>query len=180
MYRPLLVLLLVLLAPASQAAEDLWLLVDTAVQRLTVFRGHERVTSFDNISIGRNGTSWTRLRGDETTPLGEFHIMRINRDSRFNIFLELDFPTPHHADLALQAGLIDFKAYEQVRDQVAATGRPPQTTALGGNIGLHGLGEADPDIHARFNWTEGCIALTNAQIERLATMVGVGTRVFIR
>jgi hypothetical protein len=62
-----------------------------------------------------------------------------------------------------------------------AKGRlPPQNTALGGRIGLHGLGRGDPKVHQQFNWTNGCIALTNEQIDQLLTWVGKGTRVSIR
>ena len=56
---------------------------------------------------------------------------------------------------------------------------PPQNTALGGYIGIHGLGNRDPAIHKKMNWTDGCIALTDEQIEQLAQWIDVGTRVVI-
>jgi L,D-peptidoglycan transpeptidase YkuD (ErfK/YbiS/YcfS/YnhG family) len=59
-------------------------------------------------------------------------------------------------------------------------GQPPQNTILGGAIGIHGIGNGDPEIHKRFHWTEGCVAVTNEQIERLAELVDIGTRVVIR
>ena len=57
---------------------------------------------------------------------------------------------------------------------------PPQQTALGGHIGIHGIGAGDPRIHEDFNWTSGCIALTNAQIDDLAGWVRLGMRVVVR
>jgi L,D-peptidoglycan transpeptidase YkuD (ErfK/YbiS/YcfS/YnhG family) len=51
---------------------------------------------------------------------------------------------------------------------------------LGGAIGIHGIGGGSPDVHRRFHWTEGCVAVSNEQIERLAELVGIGTRVVIR
>jgi L,D-peptidoglycan transpeptidase YkuD (ErfK/YbiS/YcfS/YnhG family) len=38
----------------------------------------------------------------------------------------------------------------------------------------------DEKIHGRFNWTEGCIAVTNEQIDELAQWVGIGTLVSVR
>ena len=57
---------------------------------------------------------------------------------------------------------------------------PPQNTPLGGHIGIHGVGAGDPRIHTNFNWTNGCVALTNEQVTRLAALIKVGTRVEIR
>jgi lipoprotein-anchoring transpeptidase ErfK/SrfK len=57
---------------------------------------------------------------------------------------------------------------------------PPQNTPLGGQIGIHGLGAADRDIHQIFDWTSGCIAMTNEEIDRLAKWVRKGTLVVIR
>ncbi len=57
---------------------------------------------------------------------------------------------------------------------------PPQETPLGGYIGIHGIGRGDPAIHQKFNWTQGCIALTNRQIDDLSKWVHVGMRVVIR
>ena len=57
---------------------------------------------------------------------------------------------------------------------------PPQVTPLGGYLGIHGVGEGDPGIHADFNWTHGCIALTNQQIDDLAGWIRIGMRVVVR
>lgn len=46
---------------------------------------------------------------------------------------------------------------------------------IGGQIGIHGLGAGDKEIHKVFNWTHGCIALTNEQIDQLTRWVGKGT-----
>src|SRR5699024_10191320 len=119
------------------------------------------------------------LEGDATTPLGEFKILHVNRKSRFHIFLGLNYPTPAHIDHARKKGVIDAITHEAYMDS-ASLRTPPQDTPLGGYIGIHGIGEGDPDIHDRFDWTQGCIALTNEQIEELSQLVGPGSRVFIR
>lgn len=167
-------------ATAGRAEGEIWLLVDTVAQRLDVYRDNTALVRFRNIAIGSGGTAWVRREGDHTTPLGEFRINRINRDSRFHIFLGLDYPNQGHVERAFEAGFIDSDTYGELLASRAVTGNPLQTTALGGNIGIHGIGQGDPEIHAQYNWTRGCIALTNEQIEQLARLIGIGTRVLIR
>jgi L,D-peptidoglycan transpeptidase YkuD (ErfK/YbiS/YcfS/YnhG family) len=51
---------------------------------------------------------------------------------------------------------------------------------LGGQIGIHGLGSGDIKVHEVFDWTHGCIALTNSQIDHLSQLVDTGTVVKIK
>lgn len=175
-------LLLALAVRPAGAEEPLetWILIDTEAYRLDVYRGYTPIKRFRNIALGSGGAAPLHMEGDATTPLGEFRIVRINRDSRFHIFLGLDYPTRVHMERAWQLGLVDARTHEAFVSRHHPGGVPPQNTPLGGNIGIHGIGSGDPLIHHRFNWTRGCIALTNEQIEQLARMVGIGTRVFIR
>ncbi|MEC9482630.1 MAG: L,D-transpeptidase, partial [Halomonas sp.] len=114
------------------------------------------------------------------TPTGEFRINWINEESRFHIFLGLDYPTLDHAQEALAAGILSRPEFYDYLTHYRRHGSPHQDTVLGGNIGIHGLGDADPQIHRRFHWTEGCVAVTNEQIEKLAKLVRLGTKVIIR
>ncbi|MCP5245074.1 MAG: L,D-transpeptidase, partial [Burkholderiales bacterium] len=47
-------------------------------------------------------------------------------------------------------------------------------------IGIHGIGRGDPEIHDQFHWTNGCIALTNEQIDQLGKWLKPGVMVKIR
>ena len=68
--------------------------------------------------------------------------------------------------------------YERVRTAWSNGRTPPQDTPLGGQIGIHGVGAGDPRIHsAGINWTSGCVALDNHQIDALRPMVKKGMRV---
>ena len=80
----------------------------------------------------------------------------------------------------MRAGVIDRVRYWDIYDRMVVSGGPPQDTVLGGHIGIHGIGEGNPEIHRRFDWTQGCIALTNEEIEQLANLVGIGAKVVIR
>lgn len=165
---------------ADATSQDVWLLVDDKTATLHVFRGEEEIERFSPISLGRGGATRLRFSGDKATPTGEFRVNWINFDSRFHIFLGLDYPTLDHAREAREAGILSDEQFYDYLTYYRQHGAPPQDTVLGGNIGIHGLGEADPEIHQRFHWTDGCVAVTNEQIERLADLVRLGTKVIIR
>jgi murein L,D-transpeptidase YafK len=160
--------------------DELWVLVDDGEASLTIFRGNRLVERFAPISLGRGGAKAQRRQGDMSTPLGEFRVNRFNRESDWHIFVGIDYPTPTHARMALDSGVYSQQDYDDYFDYYRSNGYPPQQTVLGGFIGIHGLGKGDPDIHSRFHWTQGCVAVTDSQIERLSEFIGIGTRVVIR
>ena len=159
---------------------DTWILIDTGKVSLSVLQGNIVKQTYKNISIGRGGTSSERERHDGKTPLGEFHIVRITSDTPFHRFFALDYPNLERAERARQAGTISQTQYAAIRQAIQTKQVPPQETSLGGYIGIHGIGEGNVAIHEDFNWTNGCIALTNAQIDDLSNWVRIGTKVVIR
>ncbi|BAU57555.1 uncharacterized protein conserved in bacteria [Halorhodospira halochloris] len=186
----LLLLVLSLYSPATLALEDgipfdpetneRWVLVDTSDYVLTVYTGKRPKAQFHNLAIAQNGTAKTRRRGDKTTPLGKFRIDYITNRSRYHLFISIDYPTEEAASLALEDGTISAQEYQTYREQRRKKGKSPQGTSLGGLIGIHGVGGGNVHLHRIANWTDGCVALENDQIEALSKMVEVGTRVYIR
>ena len=177
-----LVFLAALVAGGTAGGEEdgLWLRIDTQAKTLSVMQGDEVLQVYQNISLGRAGTTTAKLQGDEKTPLGEYHVSRVSYDSVFHIFIGLDYPTPAQAEKAWKDGQLTKPAYLAIRRAHQRHQEPPQNTPLGGYIGIHGVGKGDPQIHASVNWTSGCIALTNAQIDDLDGWVFPGMRVVIR
>ncbi len=159
---------------------DYWILVDTEKMVLSVLEGNNVRKTYDRISIGRAGAALDKTEGDNRTPLGEFRVVRITSDSPFHRFFGLDYPTVAHARRAYRAGTIDYEDYAAIFDASKTGSMPPQTTPLGGHIGIHGVGSGDPKVHDAFNWTQGCIALTNRQIDDLSGWVYPGMRVVVR
>lgn len=172
--------LLCLFCRPLYAEKPVWLLVDTKKLNLKVKRGLETVDVFRNIAIGRGGAGEKRVRGDDITPLGTYSISWINRVSSYYIFYGFDYPSVSNAQKALKQRHIDKKTYDAVLYAHKVNKAPPQNTSLGGQIGIHGLGRGDARIHRMTNWTHGCIALTNKQINRLDRWIGKGTVVVIR
>ena len=169
-----------LLAGRAAARDEHWILIDTEAQFLEVYRGEETVLSFRDIALGRAGAAEDRIRGDNRTPLGDFRIAWINTNSRFHIFLGFDYPTFHHARRAYSRGRLPLDEFLDLAEAYRDRRLPPQTTSIGGHIGIHGLGSADPELHRRSNWTRGCVAVTDDEIEQLMAYVDVGTRVFVQ
>ncbi len=164
----------------SFAGEDVWLLVDTQTQSMEVRKGDKTVAVLENIAIGRNGAGEKNHRGDDITPLGNYRIGWINEKSAFRKFFGLTYPNVDNADNALKKGKIDLDTYEAIARAHSAGQIPPQNTDLGGQIGIHGLGSGSLSIHRSMNWTHGCIALTNDQIDQLSQWVEKGTLVTVK
>ncbi len=169
-----------IIAPTAATAHSPWILVDTNSATLSVMRGHEVIQSYPDLAIGRGGVSERRTRGDDSTPLGEFRVVEVRTNSNYHRFYLFDFPNNEHANRAWNDGRIDLATYDTIVRAVKNHRLPPQNTALGGNLGIHGLGDADPGIHSMFNWTNGCIALTNEQIDALSPWLRVGTKVVVQ
>lgn len=160
--------------------DERWLLVDTGARTLSVLRGQRVEARFDEISYGRRGPKPVHYLGDTSTPTGEFRIDAINHKSKYNLFFRLNYPTVAHADLALAAGRISPADHERIAWAEWQGLPPPQDTPLGGMIGIHGVGRGSLKVHQDYNWTEGCVALTNRQIRALEPWVRIGMRVVIR
>lgn len=165
---------------AAQPLRNPWILVDTHKHTVSVIQGHKVKETFRRIALGRGGVARIRYKGDGRTPLGIFHVAWVNRNSRFHLFFGLDYPHDTQARVALRRDKISPGTYARIHRAYDAGRLPPQDTKLGGYIGIHGLGRANPVIQRMADWTEGCIALDNRQIDQLAQWVSVGTKVVIR
>ena len=156
-----------------------WVLIDTQRRTLIVFDNNTTVDSFSHLARGTNGVGSKKRRGDNITPVGLFKVGWITRNTRFKIFIGLNYPTVEYAEKGFASKLIDEKTLTRIRLAVQKGEVPPQNTALGGYIGIHGIGRGSLKIHHLIDWTDGCIALDNQQIEKLGRLVKIGMNVEI-
>ena len=175
-----LLIYMVLSVAGAAVADAVQILVDTTAGTLTVMQGERVLKVFDDVAVGRYGVTDAKQRGDNMTPLGYFTIGWITSNTRYHRFLGLNYPDLESASRGFFNGLISKKEWLEIRQAAKSGRRPPQNTALGGLIGIHGLGEGDAEIHQDYNWTNGCVALTNDEIDQLLQWVAVGTPVEIR
>jgi murein L,D-transpeptidase YafK len=131
------------------------------------------------VALGREPVGAKRQAGDSRTPEGVYHLRSSGWDSRFHLFLIIDYPSREDAAAGLRAGLISPNTFGEILDAHDREVLPPQNTALGGIVGLHGEGARWSGDSEHLNWTNGCIAMSDAQIEFLAARSPSGTLVTI-
>jgi murein L,D-transpeptidase YafK len=137
------------LLPAAQQADAIR--VQKAQRRMALLRGGRTLATY-RIVLGGAPVGHKREQGDQRTPEGDYRITYRNGRSRFHLSLRISYPDA--AD----------------RRQALARGVDP-----GGDIMIHG---ATPP-GSRADWTEGCIAVTNAEMEAIWQRVPVGTPISI-
>jgi len=165
---------------AVRADNGIWIDVDTVGQTLSVMQGDTVQAVFENVAIGRYGTTWSKVTKDDKTPLGRFKVGWVNEKSRYYRFFGLDYPNLDTAKRALEENRIDEETWLSIKQAKNGGRTPPQDTLLGGHIGIHGIGRGDQQIHHKYNWTNGCVALTNEQIDQLGKWIKPGIWVNIR
>ena len=163
------------------AMGDYKLLIKRSEQRLVVKKDDQVVRSF-HVALGCGGSQAKAGVGDRRTPKGDYHIVQVRDSDRFHMFIQLDYPSVRDAINALKAKRISKQEYRDILDAHIFGRLPPQNTRLGGAIGIHGIGVETKnklEIHQLANWTQGCIALRNNEVEQLASYITKGTMVTI-
>lgn len=163
-----------------RAENGIWIDVDTTEHTLSVMQGDTIQAVFKNVAIGRFGTTWSKMTKDDKTPLGSFRVGWVNEKSRYYRFFGLNYPNLDTAKRALDENRISEEIWLSILEAKSMGKTPPQDTPLGGHIGIHGIGRGDQEIHHKYNWTNGCVALTNEQIDQLGKWLKPGVLVNIR
>ena len=108
------------------------------------------------IRLGFNPQGQKQKEGDGRTPEGKYFVTHKNPYSKF--FLSLGLNYPNQSD----------------KTRAEKKGDNP-----GSDIFIHGLGKKNIFLHYLFDWTNGCIAVTNKEIEEIYKKVEPGTVVYI-
>lgn len=134
-----------------------FVLVDKSDRALTLYAEGRPYRTMTGLQFGASPDGHKRFEGDERTPEGRYTIDYANPDSSYWLSLHISYPNA--AD----------RAY------AAERGRSP-----GGAIFLHGQPNWLPAGRLPGDWTDGCIALSNAEIEELWQLVPDGTPIEIK
>jgi murein L,D-transpeptidase YafK len=164
-------------APAQQAALKLpirnpRIVVTKSKRRLELYADGALVRSY-KVGLGLNPVPDKTRQGDRATPEGDFYVFTKNNKSAFYLSLGISYPNAEDAERGLRDGLISSGVHDAIVKAIKRKSTPPQHTALGGDIYIHGNG-------ASSDWTWGCVALENEDIRELFNAVEVGTAVTIR
>ncbi len=117
---------------------------------------------------GQHPTGPKRRRGDRKTPHGWYR----SSDKPWSSFapaVAIHYPNAEDAQRGLAAGLIGEQQARAIRQAVAEGEKPPQTTALGGEILFHGGG-------GQRDWTWGCVAFDDEDNEAFRALLPPGMK----
>ena len=157
--------------------------VNKTRRTLTLSNTAGRVVKEFKVALGRGGLGHKKARGDGITPLGSYIVVGFNEKSDFHYFIRLNYPNNNDALAAYRNNSITFEQLQNILYDNVSGETPLQNTVLGGAIGLHGIGnETDEKLlmHSRLDWTQGCIALKNDEIEQLRPFLTLGVHVVIK
>ncbi len=143
-------------------------------RRMEIRHGDAVVRDF-KISLGQDPRDGKRYRGDMRTPVGRYYVSE-KHVSRFHRFLGISYPNVEDADRGYSQGIIDAGQWADIFFAQWRGAAPTWRTQLGGRVGIHGTGGRP---HIPVDWTEGCIAISNEDIEFLYDYAPVGTPVII-
>jgi len=177
-------------APAKAANEwadgqDTTIVLYKSKQLMALYRNGTKVRQY-RVCLGLNPYGPKRTVGDYRTPEGDYYICSKNTASGYHRFLGISYPGEKDAQMAFERGMISKDKRDSILAKIKTGGAPPWDTELGGWVGIHGypsdayrglwIALFYPKPH---NWTDGCIAMWNYEIEDLFARVSVGTPIRI-
>jgi murein L,D-transpeptidase YafK len=170
-----------LVASRAAATEPFRILVRKAQHKLVVLRGGKVVRTY-HVSLGISPVGQKTVRGDGKTPVGVYTVYEKRPSDRFLWFLALNYPAKEDADRAFAANRISADTWADIWIADKTGQEPPWDTSLGAFVGIHGTGASGRTAKLRLvsDWTDGCIALSDRDIDELYEMIPVGTVVEIR
>ena len=135
------------------------IVVEKSARRLTLFQNGRALNSYP-VALGRAPIGAKQYEGDQRTPEGIYRIDFHKPDSDYHLALHISYPEPRDIDRAAVEGL-----------------------AAGRDIMIHGLPNGRGWIgrfHRRSDWTAGCVAVANFEIEEIYRAVPDGTPIELR
>ncbi|RLQ19887.1 murein L,D-transpeptidase family protein [Vibrio sp. SBT000027] len=132
--------------------------VDKSKRRMYLLKGEEVVQEF-RIALGKQPKGHKRFEGDNRTPEGKYQLDYIMEESDFYRSVHINYPQSSDMQWA-QKNDVD----------------------PGGNIKIHGIKNGErrsPSFIQSFDWTDGCIALTNQDMDEFIQLVKMGTPIHI-
>jgi murein L,D-transpeptidase YafK len=168
----LLVLLIIGVVAGGLAAAAYWnvnplphdavadrILVEKVARRLTLLQNGRPLKSY-SVALGRARVGAKEFEGDQRTPEGIYRVDFHKADSDYHLALHISYPEQHDIDRAAAQGL-----------------------SAGSDIMIHGLPNGRGWIgrfHRRADWTAGCIAVADFEIEEIYRAVPDGTPIELR
>ena len=155
----ILLLLFGMLAAEGQAAKADQVIVAKSQRTLTLLSQGKVLRTY-KVALGGTPVGAKEQQGDHKTPEGHYILDRRNAKSRFYKSIHVSYPNEQDKQRSAQRGV-----------------------SAGGDIMLHGLPNGFGWLgatHRNMDWTDGCVAVTNAEIDEIWDLVPDGTPIEIR
>ncbi|HUN61567.1 MAG TPA: L,D-transpeptidase family protein [Candidatus Sulfotelmatobacter sp.] len=135
------------------------ILVEKSKRTMALMSGSEVLKSY-KVALGRQPIGAKDRQGDHKTPEGIYVVDAKIPDSQFHKALHISYPNSMDRERARMLGV-----------------------SPGGDVEIHGLGKHwgwVGSLHRLMDWTDGCIAVTDQEIDEIYPLIRVGTIVEIR
>lgn len=136
------------------------IVVEKEKRQMNIYAGNQKIVGF-NISLGSSPIGHKQQKGDGKTPEGKYQISYKNSHSRYHLSLKVSYPNRADKFAARKKGV-------DPGSDIMIHGYPNYLPAFMGDFLLQGR-----------DWTAGCIAVSNAEIELLWQLVDIGTQIEI-
>jgi murein L,D-transpeptidase YafK len=142
----------------ANAAVD-YIVVQKADHVMSLWKQGRIIKTYPILAFGADPLGHKMREGDEKTPEGTYFINDKHPSQHFQKFLNISYPNDEDRARAQKMGV-----------------------PVGGNVGIHGDRGGISGFFQRMdkNWTDGCIAMRNADIEEIFAKVEVGTPIMIK
>lgn len=126
---------------------------------IALWKDGSLIKTYPIMAMGANPVGQKVYEGDERTPEGQYYINEKHVSNNFQKFMNISYPNAKDVAMARKMGL-----------------KP------GGNVGFHGDRGGVSGFFQRFdkNWTDGCIAMRNADLDDMYDKIAVGTPILIK
>ena len=144
--------------------EDIYIIITKSDYELKLYDKDGWYATYP-VVFGSKSLDDKMMEGDRKTPEGIYHIAAKKLHEKWNKMMLIDFPTPS-----------DYEKFNERKIK----GLIPKNARIGGGIAIHGTWPHDEHVVDLYqNWTNGCIALKNEDVDELYDLVPVGTKVTI-
>ena len=162
MFLILIILISSLAAPPTEPSPLVkadFVIIEKSARTIKLKRGDEVLKTY-KVALSSQPVGAKEREGDHKVPEGQYTVDAKNAHSQFHLALHISYPNAADRERARKLGV-----------------KP------GGDIETHGLGKNYgwvADMHRQMDWTDGCVAVSNTEIEEIWPRVAVGTPVEIR
>ena len=147
-------------------------LIEKEKRCLSVFSADGQRLLHCRAALGKRPLGHKQCEGDGKTPEGDYFVCLKREKGKYGLSLGISYPSLTDAKNAVSDGRLDETLLHLFEEAERETKRPPWGTALGGEIYIH-AGGSDRD------WTAGCVALDEGDMEQLFQLIQHGDKVKI-